>query len=140
MTNIHTNPKKAKPSWLKAPCSACSNWTEDDSPLDANTKALWNNQKIADGIRCLYDPFLAKPDNKNKCPYKHLIGGTIAGLRCDMCGSEFEILEAIDPRLDEAIKNPFRVDICPSCQQKKDKDLTQHRVITVLSNNNIVKE
>lgn len=133
MSNIHLNPKKAKPTWLKAPCSMCDKWTEDDSPLDSNTKALWNNQKIQDGIRCRFDPFLSSPDDKNKCPYQHLIGKTIIGLRCDICGDEFELLEPTDPRLEILIKDPYHVDICPNCQLKKDKDLQIKRFINILS-------
>jgi len=133
MPNIHLNPRKAKPSWLKAPCSVCNKWEEDESPLDPATKALWNNQKIEDGVRCRFDPFLADPSDKGKCPYEHLIGKTIIGLRCDMCGAEFEMLSADDPRLEILIKDPSHIDICPKCQLKKDKDLKQYRFITVLS-------
>ena len=134
MPNISLNPRKAKPPWLKAPCSICEKWEEDESALDPTRKALWNNQGIPDGNRCRYHPLLCDPGDQGKCPHKHLLGQTIAGLYCDMCGTEFEILEATDPRLEDAIRNPFRIDICPSCKLKKDKDLKQHRVVTILKN------
>ncbi len=132
MSNIHLAPKKTKPPWLKAPCSICNQWEEDESPLDPLRKAIWNNQGIPDGNRCKYNPLLCDMDNKGKCPYQHLIGKTIIGLYCDMCGKEYELLEPTDPRLENLIKNPLHVDICPDCQNKKDKDLSQKRIITIL--------
>ena len=134
MSNIHLNPRKSKPSWLKPPCSHCEMWEEDERPLDAITKALWNNQKIPDGIRCKYDPNFASPENMNKCPYSQAKGGISAGLYCDMCGETFKYFkDHDDEELLKRIKNPHSIDICPKCQMKKEKDLTQKRVITLLS-------
>ena len=132
MTNIHLNPKKAKPSWLSYPCSICSKWTEDESPLDPTTKALLRTQKIPDGVRCLYHPILGDPDKRTQCPYKHLVGETIIGLYCDACGIEYKQLSPDDPELENMFKNPERFDLCLQCQLKKDKELKQHRHITVL--------
>ena len=134
MTAIRTNPRKTKPSWLEFPCSVCTAYEEDESPLDPLTKALWNNQKIPDGNRCRFNPLLADAYEKDKCPYKHLIGQTIVVMYCDFCGKEFEYLEPTDPRLEELIKNPMHKDICNECKNKKDKDLNEVRVINVLTN------
>jgi len=132
MSNIHLAPKKAKPPWLQAPCSICNQWEEDESSLDPIRKALWNNQGIPDGNRCRYNPLFCDVDDQGKCPYQNLIGKTIIGLYCDMCGAEFELLDPTDPRLETLIKDPLHVDICPDCKKKKDKDLSQKRIITVL--------
>ena len=141
MSNIHLNPRKAKPSWLKAPCSVCDKWEEDESVLDPNTKALWNNKNIPDSNRCKYHPLLCDPNDKGKCPYVDKIGQTIIGLYCDFCGKEFEILDPNDPRLEDAIKDPHRIDICSECKLKEDKDLNLKRFVTLLNQNqSIVKE
>ena len=140
MSNIHLNPRKAKPKWLEFPCSVCEDWEEDERPIDPATKALWNNKKIPDGIRCKYNPVFCDVDDKNKCKYQHLLGKTIIGLYCDFCGKEFEYLKPDDPRLEELIKDPFHVDICQECKLKKDKELIQKRVVTILKNNKIITE
>lgn len=140
MANIQLNPRKTKPSWLQFPCSICDQWEQDESALDPQRKALWNNKSMPDSFRCKFHPLLCDVDYADKCPYKHLLGKTIIGLYCDMCGKEYEYLKPTDPRLEEYIKNPFHVDICPDCQKKKDKDLQQKRVINVLSNSDKVKE
>jgi hypothetical protein len=134
MAAIITNPRKTKPAWLEYPCSICDKYEESEKELDGMRKALWGNQTLRSHFNCCrFDPLLAAVNDANQCPYNHLRGKTIIGLKCDNCGKEFALLSPEDPNLPNLLADPFQIHLCDDCQKLPEKQLTMKPPIPIFS-------